>query len=80
VLFSHEPYDFLVKGSCRAMIIKGFKKYHMSLVVLVKKMSVLINFLTQNTNLVSVLTKICPNLGGVTIQCNRLSHHRTYEL
>ena len=32
----------------------------MGLVVLVKKMSVLINFLLQNTNLVSVLSKICP--------------------
>jgi hypothetical protein len=31
------------------------------LVVQVKKMSVLINFLLQNTNLVSVLSKICPN-------------------
>ena len=29
---------------------------HMGLVVLVKKMSVLINFLLQNTNLVSCLT------------------------
>ena len=39
-----------------------FAKLHMGLVVLVKKMSVLINFLLQNTNLVSVLSKICPNL------------------
>jgi hypothetical protein len=30
-------------------------KLHMGLMVLVKKMSVLINFLLQNTNLVSVL-------------------------
>ena len=37
-----------------------FAKLHMGLVVLVKKMSVLINFLLQNTNLVSVLSKICP--------------------
>jgi len=37
----------------------------MSLVVLVKKkMSVLINLLLQNTNLVSVLSKICPNIAG----------------
>ena len=41
-----------------------FAKLHMGLVVLVKKMSVLINFLLQNTNLVSVLGKICPNLAG----------------
>jgi hypothetical protein len=36
----------------------------MSLVVLVKTMSVLINFLTENTNLVSVLMIICPNLAS----------------
>ena len=36
----------------------------MGLVVLVKKMSVLINFLLQNTNLVSVLSKICPIFAG----------------
>jgi hypothetical protein len=41
-----------------------FAKLHMGLVVLVKKMSVLINFLLQNTNLVSVLSKICPNFAG----------------
>ncbi len=35
----------------------GFTKLHMGLVVLVKKMSVLINFLLQNTNLVSVLDR-----------------------
>ena len=29
-----------------------------------KKMSVLINFQLQNTNLVSVLSKICPNFAG----------------
>ena len=44
----------------------GFIKLHMSLVVLVKKMSVLINILLQNINLVSVLSKICPNLTQVT--------------
>ena len=38
--------------------------YAMGLVVLVKKKSVLINFLLQNTNLVSVLSKICPNFAG----------------
>jgi hypothetical protein len=41
-----------------------FAKLHMGLVVLVKKMSVLINFLLQNTNLVSVLSKIWPNCAG----------------
>jgi hypothetical protein len=41
-----------------------FAKLHMGLVVLVRKMSVLINFLLQNTNLVSVLSKICPNFAG----------------
>ena len=34
-------------------------------VVLVKNMSVLIDFLLQNTNLVSVLIKICPNFAAV---------------
>ena len=29
-----------------------------------KKMSVLINFLLQNTNLESVLSKFCPNFAG----------------
>jgi hypothetical protein len=37
------------------------KKLYMDLVVLVKKMSVIINFLLQNTNIVSVLTKTFPN-------------------
>ena len=41
-----------------------FAKLQMGLVVLVKIMSVLINFLLQNTNLVSVLIKICPNFAG----------------
>ena len=36
----------------------------MGLVILVKKMSVLINFLLQNTNLVSVLGKIPPDFTG----------------
>ena len=36
----------------------------MGLVVPVKKMSVLINFLLQNTKLVSVLSKICRNFAG----------------
>jgi hypothetical protein len=38
--------------------LTGFTKLHMGLVVVVKKISVLINFLLQNTNLVSVLSKI----------------------
>ena len=42
----------------------GFAKLHVGLVVLVKRMSVLINFLLQNTKLVSVLGKICPNFAG----------------
>jgi len=46
------------------VLVPGFAKLHMSLVVLVKKMSVLINFLLQNTNLVSVLIEICPNFAG----------------
>ena len=41
-----------------------FAKLHMGLVVLVKILSVLINFLLQNTNLVSVLIKLCPNFAG----------------
>ena len=44
--------------------VSEFAKLQMGLVVLVKKMSVLINFLLQNTNLVSVLSKICPNVAG----------------
>ena len=34
---------------------------HIGLVVLEKKISVLINLLLQNINLMSVLSKICPN-------------------
>ena len=51
---------------CSVLVIHSpeFAKLHMGLVVLVKKMSVLINFLLQNTNLVSVLSKICPNFAG----------------
>ena len=41
-----------------------FAKLHMGLVVLVKKMSVLVNFLLKNTNLLSVLSKICQNSAG----------------
>ena len=40
------------------MLYTGFTKLHIGLAVLVKKISVLINFLLQNTNLVSVLGKI----------------------
>jgi hypothetical protein len=38
----------------------GFAKLHVGLMVLVKRMSVLINFLLQNTKLVSVLGKNLP--------------------
>ena len=41
-------------------VYSGFTKLHMGLVVLVKKMSVFINFLLQNTNLVSVLLQNLP--------------------
>jgi hypothetical protein len=44
--------------------MSGFTKLHMGLVVLVKKMSVLVNFLLKNTNLLSVLSKICQNSAG----------------
>ena len=54
----------LIRKGRVSVIITGFTKLHMGLVVLVKKMSVLINFLLQNTNLVSVLSKTCPNFGG----------------
>ena len=42
----------------------GFTKLHMVFVVLVNTISVLITFLLQDTNLVSVLSKICPNFAG----------------
>ena len=42
-------------------------------VALVKNMSVLINFLLQNTNLVSVLSKIFPNFDGHVWQDWRIS-------
>ena len=45
-------------------ILTGFTKLHMILVVLVKKMSVLMNFLMQNANLVAVLSKTYPNCAG----------------
>jgi hypothetical protein len=41
-----------------------FTKLDMGLVVLEKKMSVLINFVLQNTNLVSVLSEISQNFAG----------------
>jgi len=58
--------DFLTPGEWRgdgmtAIRIAGFAKLHVGLMVLVKRMSVLINFLLNNTKLVSVLGKICPN-------------------
>ena len=42
----------------------GLTKLYMGFVVLLKKMTVLINFLLQNTNFVSVLCKICQNFAG----------------
>ena len=45
-------------------IFQEFMKLHMGLVALVKKMSVLIYFLLQNTELVSLLSKIGPNFAG----------------
>jgi hypothetical protein len=45
-------------------LVQEFQRRRFKLVVLVKKMSVLINFLLQKTNLVSVLNKICPNFAG----------------
>jgi len=51
--------------------VAEFVKLHMGLVVLVKIMSVLINFLLQNANLVSVLIKLCWSyLTGLTILQN----------
>jgi hypothetical protein len=43
-----------------------FTKLHVGLVILVKRMSVLVNFLLQNTKLVSVLGQICPNFAGLS--------------
>jgi hypothetical protein len=43
---------------CLFFYLPGYTKLNMGLVVLVKKMSVLINFLLQNTYLVSVFSKI----------------------
>jgi hypothetical protein len=61
----HSILCFLKKPSSEPCLhLSEFAKLHMGLVVLVKKMSVLINFLLQNTNLVSVLIKICPNFAG----------------
>ena len=60
--------------------MSGFTKLHMCLVVLVKKMSVFINFLLQNINLVSVLSKICPILlvmSDRTDKFHELCHVRT---
>ena len=53
-------YEILFVNSTGVVHVSRFTKF--DLLVLVKKMSVLINFLLQNANLVSVLSKICPNL------------------
>ena len=50
--------EVLHRKAIQRYILTGFKKVHMVLLILLKKMSVLINFLFQNTNLVSVLSKI----------------------
>jgi len=52
----------------------GFAKLHLDLVVLMKKMSVLVNFLMQNTNLVPAFSKICPNL---LVMSNRIDTFAT---
>jgi hypothetical protein len=59
-----------------------FAKLHMGLVVLVKKVTVLINFLLQNTdqNFVSVLSKICPNFVGHVWQDWHISRTLLYYL
>ena len=54
----------LIERPSISFLTTGFTKLHIGLVVLVKKMSVLINFPLQNTNLVSFLSKICPNFAG----------------
>ena len=50
--------EVLHRKAIQRYILTGFKKLLMVLLILLKKMSVLINFLLQNTNLVSVLSKI----------------------
>jgi hypothetical protein len=64
----HDITEILLKVTLNTITlpdsIKKFTKLHMGFVDLVKKMSVLINFLLQNTNLVSVLGRISPNFDG----------------
>ena len=48
-----------------------FAKLHMGLVVLVKKMSVLINFLLQDTNLVSVLNSLAKSAQILLVMSDR---------
>ena len=66
--FNHSPkaINSLITQSAFVYLdlLPHVTELYMGLVVLVKKMSVLINFLSQNTNLVSVLSKICPNFAG----------------
>ena len=62
VLIGAKPFDRGTKFMLKKYVIhSGFMNLHMDLVVLMKKMSVFINFLMQNTKLVSVLSKIYPN-------------------
>jgi hypothetical protein len=55
-------YEILFVNSTGVVHVSRFTKF--GLLVLVKKMAVLINFLLQNANLVSVLSKICPKFAG----------------
>ena len=53
-----------------------FAKLHMGLVVLVKKMSVLINFLLQDTNLVSVLNSLAKSAQILLVMSDRTDTFR----
>ena len=57
----------------------GFTKLHMGLVVLVKKMSVFINFLLQNTDFMSGLSKILV-MSDRTDEFCELWYHLSEEL
>ena len=50
--------EVLHRKAIQRYISTGFKKLHMGLLILLKEMSVLINFLLQNTHLLSDLSKI----------------------
>ena len=62
------------------MLYTGFTKLHIGLAVLVKKISVLINFLLQNTNLVSVhFPKFCWScLKGLTNLADSVVQEQSY--